>query len=99
MNHYRFRLVLATASLTAALTVLSLKLGGFLSPVSSDSIVLTASKRIDSQSVSPYRLACQHQLATLVQPQQKSIAALQVFDPQGRIIACKFETQGRPADQ
>ena len=74
MNHYRFRLVLATASLTAALTVLSLKLGGFLSPASSDSIVLTASNRIDSQSVSPYKLACQHQLAMLVHPQQHSTA-------------------------
>jgi hypothetical protein len=98
MNHYRFRLVLATASLTAALTVLSLKLGGFLSPASSDSIVLTASNRIDSQSVSPYKLACQHQLAMLVHPQQHSTAPLQVFDPQGRIIACKFEGQGPPAD-
>lgn len=87
---------MATASLTAAFTVLLLKLGGFISPASSDSVSLTVSNSAASQGVSPYRLVCHKQLALLELPEQTTIAPQRVFDPQGRIIACKSIPEGPP---
>ncbi len=99
MNHYRFRLVLATASLTAALTVLSLKLGGFISPPNRSGVLLTVSHHSTKQGVSPYRLNCTQQLASLENLEQIEGPPQRLFDPQGRVIPCKSIDQSEAAHQ
>ena len=99
MNHYRFRLILATASLTAALTVLALKLGGFISHPGEDGTLLTVSTRYTSQGLSPYWLDCTQQLARLEYRNHTGKAPQRVFDPQGRIISCRSRDQAGPVSQ
>jgi hypothetical protein len=89
MNHFRFRLVLATAGLTAALTVLALKLGGFLHPATSvDTLHLMATNQVEAIGISPYQISCGHQLAMLTRGEQVG-SALHLLDPQGRLVSCK----------
>lgn len=88
MNNYRLRLVLATACLTAALTVLALKLAGFLLPATqAGEIRLLGSHRSASAQASPWRVTCNGQVATIAQAGQGQ-APLRVLDPQGRPLGC-----------
>jgi hypothetical protein len=88
MNHYRFRLILATASLTAALTVLALKVGGFISHPDDRRTMLTVSSRYSGQKLSPYLIDCTQQFARLEYREQAG-APLWLLDPLGQIISCK----------
>lgn len=89
MNNYRFRLVLASVSLTAALTVLALKLAGFLSPpASADTLQLFASNRPTQTGISPYQLSCKQQIATIIDSEQAR-PPLTLFDARGLAIRCR----------
>jgi hypothetical protein len=89
MNNYRFRLVLASVSLTAALTVLALKLAGFLSPPTGhDTLQLFASNRPTQAGISPYQLSCKQQIATIVDSEQ-AWPPRALFDAQGLAIRCR----------
>ena len=89
MNNYRFRLVLASVSLTAALTVLALKLAGFLSPpVSPGTLQFFASNRPMQTGISPYQLSCKQQIATIIDSEQAR-PPLTLFDASGRAIRCR----------
>jgi len=88
MNNYRFRLVLASVSLTAAVTVLALKMAGYLSPPAGpDTIRLFASKRPMQTGISAYQLSCKQQIATLVDSEQ-ALPPRTLVDAQGLAIRC-----------
>ena len=99
MNHYRFRLVLATASLTAALTVLALKLGGFISQPGREESGWTVSRYYSGQGLSPYRLDCAQHLAKLARSDRAEGPPLRLFDHKGRVIACDSNEQPDHANQ
>jgi hypothetical protein len=89
MNNYRFRLVLASVSLTAALTVLTLKLTGYIStPGNPDTLPLFASSRPVQTGISPYQISCRQQIAMVIGNEQVS-APRRLFDGQGRAIRCQ----------
>ena len=89
MNNYRFRLVLASVSLTAAVTVLALKVAGYLSPPESpDTIRFFASKHPPQTGISPYQLSCNQQIATIVDSEQ-AWSPRTLFDAQGLAIRCR----------
>lgn len=88
MNNYRLRLVLASACLTAALTVLALKLGGFLLPAAQPGeIRLLGTHQGASTEPSPWRIGCSGQVATIAGAGQGQ-APLRILDPQGRPLGC-----------
>ena len=99
MNNYRLRLVLASACLTAALTVLSLKLGGFLVPApQAGEVRLLATARVATNSLSPWRVSCQQQIATIEQAGQGQ-PPLRIVDAQGRPLPCRGSLSLSDADQ
>ncbi len=89
MNNYRFRLVLASVSLTAALTVLALKLAGFISPstVPGD-LLLHATDRGASSEASPYQVLCRNQVAVIIGSGQNP-RPLRLLDSMGRTLSCR----------
>jgi hypothetical protein len=88
MNSYRFRLVLASVSLTAALTVLALKLSGFIPAVgSADELRFTATTRAPHSTISPWQIYCRDENATIVDSRQGG-PPRQLLDYQGRQLRC-----------
>lgn len=88
MNNHRIRLALGSALVAVALTVLTLKLLGFLAPAAqSGTLQLTASPETAQRPASRYHIHCQNKLATLLDNRQVE-PVRHLLDPHGQSISC-----------
>lgn len=89
MNNYRLRLILASACLSAALTVLTLKWAGFLRPgANPGDLQLLATSQPAGNTLSPWRVVCEEQIAMIVDSEQAP-SPRRLLDPGGRLLACQ----------
>ena len=88
MNHFRLRLIIGAACVSATVTVLLLHGAGLLRSASRpEAVPLYASRHPPIPEISPYRVDCSEPLAKIRQPDADALP-LHLVDTRNRMIRC-----------
>lgn len=87
MNQFRLRLVLASAVISACITVLALQLGGMLNPDTGAGSFTITSKAPAQANLSSWRISCDGPLAR--PGQQDATERAWLVDEYGRLVSCQ----------